>query len=116
MIFLFRKKHKFLFDPKELKISENLKSLANYYSAYLKFFKLSILLDNCYTRQYNVDQIAEDDFEKFFGEFRQDCKTLEDFFDEIDRIEIKNYYKQISLQKIMQGDNFWLHTDDAVSR
>ena len=92
-IFLIRKEHKFLFYPDKLKISGNLKSLANYYSVYLKFFKVSILLDDCCTRQNNVDQIVEDDLQKFFGEFRKDCKTSEDFFDEIDRVKIRNYYK-----------------------
>ena len=60
-IFLIRKEHRFLFDPHELKISGNLKSSANYYIAYLKFLKVSILLDNCCTRQNDVDWIAHDD-------------------------------------------------------
>lgn len=45
--FLIRKEHKFLFYPDRLKISGNLKSLANYYSVYLKyrFYQMIVALE-----------------------------------------------------------------------
>ena len=60
-IFLIREEHKFLFYPDKLKNIRKFKVLANYYSVYLKFFKVSILLDDCCTRENDVDQIVEDD-------------------------------------------------------
>lgn len=66
-------------------MSKNLSTLIKYYSAFRKFVKLLILLENSYIKYSDFDQISEEtDLEKFFCTFCPDCENFEDLFNETD--------------------------------
>ena len=122
-----RKEHKFLrnvYIPKVLKMSKNLSTLIKYYSAFRKFVKLLILLENSYIKYSDFDQISEEtDLEKFFCTFCPDCENFEDLFNETDWIEVKNSFKKKkkkkkknNRQKTTQDNGFSLQQNYVVSR
>lgn len=76
-----------------------LSRLANDYSTFLEFVKISIHFENFYAKRSDFDQISEDaDLEDFFYEFCPDCGNFEDLFDETHKTEVKLLQK-ITLKK-----------------
>lgn len=100
--FVIKNAHKIVWNVYDREVStetDSLKYLENFYVTFQKFFQVSVLLYSSYSSTNDIDYIELGQVEDFCIEYYNDCESFTEIFNEIQKIEIKNYCRKYPHKK-----------------